>query len=586
MAFDGITVANIVYELNNTLKEGRISKIAQPENDELIINIKCVGRIQKKLLLSANAGLPLVYFTEESKQSPMTAPNFCMLLRKHLSGARIISVSQFGFERVIIFELEHLDEMGDLCKKYLIVELMGKHSNIIFCEKNEQDELIIIDSIKRINGFVSSVREVLPGKTYFIPNTMDKNDPLDFNPEIMNNIISKPMPVYKAIYSTLTGFSPVAAIEICTRAGIDSEIPTDGLDNNKRFELYNALELFINEIKNHNFVPNIAYNNNEPVEFAVFELTSYRDLRNVTYDNVSEMLEHFYSEKDKYARIRQKSADLRKIVSTALGRIQKKLELQEKQFKSTDKRDKYRIYGELLTTFGYNASKGDREITCNNYYTGEDITIPLNTELSPIDNAKKYFERYSKLKRTYEALVVQLEDTKNELSHLESISNSLEIATNEADLIAIKEELIVAGYIRRQANVKKKQQKPPASNPLHYISSDGFDIYVGKNNYQNDELTFGMQGENDWWFHSKGIAGSHVVLRSGGREITDITFEEAASLAAYYSKGKESGKVEIDYTELRNVKKPKGSKPGFVVYYTNYSMMATTDISSLKEVTE
>ncbi len=586
MAFDGITVAGIVWELNKVLTDGRISKIAQPEKDELFLTVKCTGRIQKKVMISANASLPLIYLTEDTKQSPLTAPNFCMLLRKYINVGRIVSVSQFGLERVIRFEIEHLDEMGDMCIKYLIVELMGKHSNIIFCEKDTDDKYIIIDSIKRVSSLVSSVREVLPGREYFIPNTMEKYDPLTFDNEIMNIILGKPLPIFKSIYTTLTGFSPTAAIELCERAGIDSDSTAVELNNSDKLALYNEIVNFVNNIKTCRFNPNIIYNDKTPVEFAVFDLNSYKEMNCVQFDDVSSMLEQFYADKNSYSRIRQKSVDLRHIINTALSRVSRKADIQEKQFKDTEKREKYRVYGELLTAFGYSAEKGDKEITCNNYYTNEMITIPLDPDLSPIDNAKKYFDRYSKLKRTYEALTVQLEETHAELEHLESISNSLDIAVNEADLASIKRELTEAGYIRAHRQTGKKQRKEPVNKPLHYISSDGYDIYVGKNNYQNDELTFGYQGAGDWWFHSKEIAGSHVILRSKGTEIPDRAFEEAAKAAAYYSKGKASGKVEIDYTELKNVKKPKGSKPGFVVYYTNYSMVADADISSLKEVND
>ena len=582
MAFDGITVSHIAYELNTLLKEGRISKISQPEKDELQLTVKGANRTSFRLMISANATLPLIYITEENKTAPLAAPVFCMLLRKHLSGARIIEITQLGMERVIRFELEHLNELGDLCRKYLIVELMGKHSNIIFCDT----DLKIIDSIKRINCFVSSVREVLPGKDYFIPNTMEKYNPFDFNHEIMNKIIEKSVALQKAIYTTLTGFSPIAAYEICSRAGLDGDISANLLTNDSKIALYNAIDSFMTDIKQNKFMPNIIYDNNKPVEFAVFELTCYKSMTSKKYDTVSSMLIDYYAQKNVQTRINQKSQDLRKIVQTLLERNRKKLDLQIKQYKDTEKREKYKVYGELLTTYGYSASKGDKSITCNNYYTNEDITIPLDTELSPIDNAKKYFDKYAKLKRTYEALTKQIAETKTEIEHLESISNSLDIANMLDDLNLIKEEMIAAGYIKRNTQNKKKQQKTPASKPLHYISSDGFDIYVGKNNYQNDELTFSNQSPGDWWFHSKTIAGSHVVLRSGGREITDKTYEEAASLAAYYSKGRDAGKVEIDYTELKNVKKPKGSNPGFVVYYTNYSMVATTDISALKEVEE
>ncbi len=586
MAFDGTTVSNIAYELNTKLNEGRISKIAQPEKDALLITVKGQNRTQYRLLVSANASLPLIYLTEDNRPSPMTAPNFCMLLRKHLNSAKILNISQIGLERVIKFELEHLNELGDLCKKYLIVEMMGKHSNIIFCEENEENKLVIIDSIKRVSGFVSSVREVLPGREYFIPNTMDKYNPLDFDMEMFKAILTKPVAARKAIYTTLTGFSPILATELCYRAGIDADHPANSIDSSMEIALYGVIAGFIDNLKNNNYCPNIIYDMSKPIEFGVYKLTCYSDMNSVVFDSVSEMLETFYAEKDVHTRIHQKSADLRRITNTILERNRKKLDIQTKQYKDTEKRDKFRVYGELLTTFGYNASKGDKEITCNNYYTGEDITIPLDIDLTPIENAKKYFDKYNKLKRTYEALTLQIAETTEEIEHLDSISNSLDIACNESDLNSIKEEMIASGYIKRSQGNRKKQTKQPANAPLHYISSDGFDIYVGKNNFQNDELTFGSQTSGDWWFHSKGIAGSHVLLKSGGREITDRAFEEAGALAAYYSKAKSSAKVEIDYTEIKNVKKPKNAKPGFVVYYTNYSLIAETDISSLTLVND
>lgn len=585
MAFDGITVSNIVYELKSTLEGARISKIAQPEKDELILTVKCADRSQKRLLISANASLPLIYFTSENKPSPLTAPNFCMLLRKHLGGARILDITQPGLERALSFSLEHLNELGDLCKKYLVVELMGKHSNIIFCEENAEGKLIIIDSIKRINGFVSSVREVLPGREYFIPNTMDKFNPLSFDEKIMSTITGKTCSVQKAIYTTLTGFSPVAASEVCHRAGIDSDIGADTLSGSDKLSLFSTLQAFIKDIECGSFSPEIVYDNNKPLEFASFRLNMFSGMKTIQFHSVCEMLEKFYSEKNVHTRIKQRSTDMRRIVNTSLERNRKKLDLQEKQYKDTLKRDKYKIYGELLTTYGYSAEKGITELTCNNYYTGEDITIPLDKELSPIENAKKYFNKYSKLKRTYEALTIQIAETKDEIDHLESISNSLDIANTPGDLNSIKDELAASGYVKK-TSLGKKQQKVSESNPLHFVSSDGFDIYVGKNNYQNDALTFSNQGSYDWWFHSKKIAGSHVVLRSDTKNIPDRTFEEAARLAAHYSKANGNGKVEIDYTELKNVKKPKGSKPGFVVYYTNYSMVAGTDISSIKEIRE
>ena len=292
MAFDGITVSNIVYELSELLTNGRIAKIAQPEKDELQLTIKTANRTNYRLLISANASLPLIYLTETNKVSPLTAPNFCMLLRKHLNSCKIISVKQLGLERVIQFELEHLNELGDLCKKYLLVELMGKHSNIIFCDYDPKREtLIIIDSIKRINGFVSSVREVLPGRDYFIPQTVDKQNPFDFDINMMKSITSKHGPISKAIYTTLTGFSPSAAHEICERAYIDSEHPANELSTNDSLTLYQVLENFIMDINHNIFTPNIAYENGLPLEFAVYPMSVYKKCYNKSFESVSAMLE-------------------------------------------------------------------------------------------------------------------------------------------------------------------------------------------------------------------------------------------------------------------------------------------------------
>ncbi|MFR3034826.1 MAG: NFACT family protein, partial [Blautia hydrogenotrophica] len=291
------------------------------------------------------------------------------------------------------------------------------------------------------------------------------------------------------------------------------------------------------------------------------------------------MLEQYYAQKNIVTRIRQKSSDLRRIVQTALERNSKKYSLQLKQLKDTGKKEKYKVYGELINTYGYGLEDGCKSFQALNYYTNEEIAVPLDPSLSPQANAKKYFEKYAKLKRTEDALTTQIAETKEEIQHLESISASLDIALNESDLVQIKEELTQYGYIKKHSIGKKKTSVK--SKPFHYLSSDGYHIYVGKNNYQNDELTFKFATGNDWWFHAKGTAGSHVIVKSSDEELPDRVFEEAGSLAAYYSKGRTAPKVEIDYIQKKHVKKPNGSKPGFVVYYTNYSLMAVPDIQTL-----
>lgn len=578
MAFDGITIANIVSELNRTIVGGKINKIAQPEADELMITVKN-NRTQYRLFLSASASLPLIYLTGENKQGPLTAPNFCMLLRKHIGSARILSVTQPGLERILIFELEHLNELGDICRKKLIVEIMGKHSNIIFCQEDDT----IIDSIKHISANMSSVREVLPGRTWFIPHTQDKMDPLSMSREAFaETVFGKNLPVFKAIYTSLTGFSPLIAEELCVRSGIDPKRQAQELEETEKETLWQTTDDLVDRIRRQDFSPVIVYQEEEPLEFAAFPLTKYQDQKSVSYESISQVLESYYSMKNKITLIRQKSADLRRIVTTAIERTSKKYELQQKQQKDTEKKEKYRIYGELLNTYGYHLEEGARSLEALNYYTNEMITIPLDEHLSAAENAKKYFDRYTKLKRTEEALNELLEETRSDLEHLESIRTSLDIALDEDDLVEVREELMEYGYLRRKGSSGKK--KKIVSRPFHYRSSDGFDIYVGKNNFQNDELSFKIASGNDWWFHAKGQPGSHVIVKSNGEELPDRTFEEAARLAAFYSKGRQAPKVEIDYTQKKNLKKPNGAKPGFVIYHTNYSMIAEPKIHEIEEI--
>lgn len=577
MAFDGITIAAIRAELENKIVGGKINKIAQPETDELMITVKN-NRTQYRLLISASASLPLIYLTDNNKPSPMTAPNFCMLLRKHIGSGKILSVTQPSLERVLVFDIEHLNELGDLCRKKLMVEIMGKHSNIIFC--NEDD--MIIDSIKHISANMSSVREVLPGRPYFIPETQDKKDPHTITEEDFHQVVlSKPMPCAKALYTSLTGLSPSMGEEICCRAGIDGGLPTEALEMPAREHLFHTFTRLMGEVEQKDFHPNIIYKGAEPVEFAALPLTQYKEYESRSFDSISQVLEQYYAMKNRISRIRQKSVDLRKVVTTSLERNIKKLNIQEKQMKDTEKKDKYRIYGELLNTYGYEAEQGARSLEALNYYTNEMITIPLDETLTPTENAKKYFDRYNKLKRTAEALEEQIEETRQEIQHLESISTALDIALEEEDLVQIKEELISSGYVRRKGPAGKRVKI--TSRPFHYVSSDGYDIYIGKNNLQNEDLSFKIATGNDWWFHAKGRPGSHVIVKCGpDGEMPDRTFEEAGRLAAFYSSGKTAPKVEIDYTQKKNLRKPSGSKPGFVVYYTNYSLISEPDINGIR----
>lgn len=584
MAFDGIVISNVVRDMKEKLVDGRIYKIYQPEKDELNIVIKN-NRENYRLLISADASLPLIYFQQSAKENPMTAPNFCMLLRKHINNGRIVDIYQPGFERIVVIMIEHLDEMGDLKRKKLITEIMGKHSNIIFAT----DDDIIIDSIKHISHMISSVREVLPGRTYEYPPAGGKVSPLEITEEnFRERVKESPVNIIKAIYQNITGFSPVAAAEICYRAGLDGNASTASLSEGDMDSLYSSFAGVVSDIKSGNYVPQIVIDGYTPVEFSSIEMTMYVDKMIEYRENISQVLDEYFYRKSAVTRIRQKSADLRKIVSNAIERTSKKYDLQLKQLKDTESREKYRIYGELINTYGYGIEPGTESFEALNYYTDEMVKIPLDKTISVMDNSKRYFAKYNKLKRTYDALAALTVETKEELDHLISVQTFLDMAIDENSLTQVKEELVACGYIKGhygRNGDRKGDRKAVKAKPLHYISRDGFHMYVGKNNIQNDELTFKLANGGDMWFHAKKIPGSHVVVRlEGAGELPDSTYEEAARLAAYYSSGRTAPKVEIDYTERRNIKKPTGAKPGFVIYHTNYSMIAEPQIAGIKEL--
>lgn len=583
MAFDGITTNCIMQELNHLLAGQRISKIAQPEREELLFTFKALNEGSNRLLISANASLPFLYMTKENKTSPLNAPNFCMLLRKYIGNGRISAISQPSMERVLCFTIEHLDEMGDPAVKYLYVEIMGKHSNIIFCDKDGQ----IIDSIKHVSGQMSSIREVLPGRPYFIPAQQDRFDPWQIAKEqFVEQILKKPCSVAKAIYTSLVGFSPIIATELAYRSGLDADDSTAALTQADVERLYDVFRSLLQDLSDGNFSYGIYYDpvTGAPKEFAPIPLTIYSDMEYKTFSSISEVLEAFYAQRNKHTVIHQKSTDLRKIVSIHLERDRKKYLLQKKQLADTEKKDKYRIYGEMLHTYGYAASPGDKSIEVTNYYTNEPFVIPLDPTLDAMENAKKYFDKYAKLKRTGNALSSYILETENEIKHLESIETSLSIAETEGDLAAIKEELQEYGFIKKHSG--KKTNRISKSQPLHFVDDNGFHIYVGKNNYQNDQLTFKFATGNDWWFHAKQMTGSHVIVKSENKELPDSTYEYAAALAAYYSSGRDNEKVEIDYLQKKNAKKPNGSAPGFVVYYTNYSLVATPSLAHVTLVSD
>ena len=594
MAFDGLFLSALVSEFKTTISGGKISKIVQSEKDEIQLTIK-KEKQQFFLHLSANPSIPLVYLSDKGKTAPLTAPNFCMALRKHIGNGFIQDITQAsrnlpeqGLERVLLLHISHRDELGDIGIKYLSIEIMGKYSNIILLK----EDFTILDAIKRISSVQSSVREVLPGRKYFIPDQFKKENLLCFPLESLQTFLeNKKNPnterdsgmenLSELLFQSFSGLSPLSAREISLDAGLPQDQKLDCMSSLDYEKLSDAIFRLRKRIREGDFTPQILYENGKSFDFSAIPVRQYSGnpaFHVEIFHSPSELLTFYYGGKEKEDRVRQKSADLKKQCSTLLERVSKKLSLQEKQLKDTEKKERFRIFGELLTTYGYSLKGGEKELICENYYNGQEEHIPLEESLSPIENAKKYFDKYDKAKRTERNLSTQVKESKNTLEHLQSIVNSLATAENAEDLDDIRREMGEYGYMKPISPKKKKERKEDKSSPRIFRSSDGYLLYVGKNNYQNEIVSFQIAEGKDFWFHVKGSAGSHVIAKTEGKsleELPDRLFEEAAELAAYFSSEKESAKVEVDYTERKNLKKVVGGAPGFVIYHQNYSILVT-----------
>ena len=594
MAFDGLFLSALVSEFKTTISGGKISKIVQSEKDEIQLTIK-KEKQQFFLHLSANPSIPLVYLSDKGKTAPLTAPNFCMALRKHIGNGLIQDITQAsrnlpeqGLERVLLLHISHRDELGDIGIKYLSIEIMGKYSNIILLK----EDFTILDAIKRISSAQSSVREVLPGRKYFIPDQFKKENLLCFPLESLQAFLeNKKNPnaerdsgmenLSELLFQSFSGLSPLSAREITLDAGLPQEQKLGCMSSLDYEKLSTAILRLRKRIREGDFTPQILYENGKSFDFSAIPVRQYSGnpaFHVEIFHSPSELLTFYYGGKEKEDRVRQKSADLKKQCNTLLERVSKKLSLQEKQLKDTEKKERFRIFGELLTTYGYSLKGGEKELICENYYNGQEEHIPLEESLSPIENAKKYFDKYDKAKRTERNLSTQVKESKNTLEHLQSIVNSLATAENAEDLDDIRREMGEYGYMKPISQKKKKERKENKSSPRIFRSSDGYLLYVGKNNYQNEIVSFQIAEGKDFWFHVKGSAGSHVIAKTEGKsleELPDRLFEEAAELAAYFSSEKESAKVEVDYTERKNLKKVVGGAPGFVIYHQNYSILVT-----------
>lgn len=576
MALDGLVIHCIVNELNKKLLGGKIDKVYQPENDEVVLHIRN-NKENFKLVLSCSASNPRVYLANNyKKENPINAPMFCMLFRKYIQGGNIVNISQIGFERIIKISVESFDELKEKTTKDIIIEIMGRHSNIILTHSLDNK---IIDSAKRIPPSVSRVRQILPGQTYVLPPKQDKLNPID---EVSLNLFVDTLtsfngPIFKAIYSKFLGVSPVIAKEICFRANIDENTLIDEISSNDISKVYKEFHNLFKFINNNIYNPSMIIDESidKVLDFSCINLSQFSNLSIINDDSISKILENYYATKDIKDRIHQRSSDLRKSISIKLDRLYNKLNKQEKELIEPENAEIYKIKGELITSYIYMIEKGMESVEVANFYDPEykNITISLNPNFTPSENAQKYFKKYNKMKTAKKEITSQIEITKEEINYLENIILSIENCENLAELMDIREELSKVGYLRAKNNIKKETKL--TTKPHEFISSNGFKILVGKNNKQNDNLTLKIASNEDIWMHTKNIPGSHVIIKTEGKEVPDETIFEGAMLAAFFSKSKMSSQVPVDYTKKKNVKKPNGSKPGMVIYETNSTIYVT-----------
>ena len=573
MPLDGIVLSNIASELESNILNLRIDKIHQPERDEIVIALR-----GHKLLLSANPSSPRVCFVDSGSENPMQAPLFCMVLRKHLAGGKVVRISQPLFERILEISVESMNEMGDLSTKRLVIEIMGKHSNIILVDENG----LIIDSAKRVSLDKSSLRQVLPGQVYNLPPSQNKSDPRLVDKASFMAMFegAGSVKTQDVIYKSYFGISPLAASEICMRAGIN---PSDFTETISGEALYQAFEKAFADISEKNYSPKIYLEESGQIkDFNSIELSMWSDLESSEYESISELINDFYRLKDAQYKKNQKTHDLKKLVSNHVERLVKKKDVLLNTLKDIEKRDEIKLLGELITANIYSIKQGQTTATVVNFYNdaAPEIEVALDPTLTPAENAQRYFKKYNKQKRTFEAANEQIITTDEDLFYLESILNSLNTNLSTQDIEDIRAELREQGFIKK-APATKGKAKPivKKASPMRFKSSDGFDIYVGKSNKQNDELTMEFAEPHDLWLHTKNIPGSHVIVRTNAQTPPNRTIEEAAHLAAFFSKARGGSLVPVDYAEKRYVKKPNGAKPGAVIYTTHNTAYITPDVA-------
>ena len=561
MSFDGIFTKAVVDEIYTLLLNGKINKINQPDKNE--INLQIYNKENYKLLLSCANNLSRIHLSEKSKKNPITAYNFCMLLRKHLVGGTIKNIYQHKMDRVVCFEIENLNELKELSKKLLIIEIMGKHSNIILVDKESNK---IIDAIKHIDSRQSSIREVFPNKDYFFVKD-EKENILDENYKLPSEILknSEPISMKKFFYTNYLGFSPIISYELLNNSNVDSDVNSANLNDEDIKRIDENFVKLVENIKDKNYYPIFIkdeMNNNK--DFYCFDLNEKKE----SIDSLSKLVESFYHNNSLRDRINQKASGFKKILTTKLNRLTNKYLAMNDELLNNQSKEDLKNYADLLSINIYKIEKGMKKISVGNIYDNmKDIEISLDEKKSPRENIEAYYKKYKKLKTADEIIKTELPKIEEEMKYIKQILETIEIITELNELSEIEEELISLGYVRKS---KKNKQKLEKSKPYVFETDSGALIYVGKNNLQNENLTLKFANKNDIFFHAQDVPGSHVILR--GANLTEDDYKIAGFLAGYYSYFKNEGYANVDYTEKKHIRKAKGTGLG-MVYYDNYKTL-------------
>ena len=575
MAFDAGMLACTLSEIRKSALGARIEKVYQPERDEIILQMRSFegGR---RLCINAGSNNPRIGFTSSQRENPQNPPMLCMLLRKYLQGAKLVEVSQADFDRVAFLGFDTRDEMGFECRRYLIAELMGKYSNLLFCDGDKK----IITAMRTTDMSLDSLRPLLPGMTYTLPPAQDKYDPLRVDSESFGQIygsFAPDRPCDKTIVAAFTGIAPVVAREIVYRATGHTDTPVKYcfVEDIER-EFFSV----INTIKNEEYTPCLVLDGDRPVEYSFIRLTQYGgcELRDV--QSAGALLDGYFETRDNIQRIHQRASDILRLLTNAETRIKKKLELQRCELADCEKGAVYKKWGDLITANIWRLSRGETHAVFEDYESMREdgsfdtVSVELDSRLTPSANAQRYYKRYNKSKTAKIELTKQIELGEAELAYVYTVFDSLTHAETPTDLAEIRDELYRSGYASKMKSYSSHKAHAPVI--MQFETPDGMRVLCGKNNVQNEHITHKLAEKQDYWFHAKNTPGSHVLLVTEGREPTDLDFTTAAEIAAHYSKA-EGANIAVDYTLAKNVKKPSGAKPGFVIYHTNWTAYVTPD---------